>query len=159
MPLTTTTCCRRTIPSCTPITSSGKPTFPGAPTMPMSIPIPRLWSWCFAIPKAAKSPEAAQRFALWATSKEYIRLAAADTGWATVPPGTRKTTYDNPEYLKAAPFASVTLDAMKTADPTDPCLHPVPYQGVQLVGIPEFQSFGTVVGQSIAGALDRKSTR
>jgi sorbitol/mannitol transport system substrate-binding protein len=24
---------------------------------------------------------------------------------------------------------------------------------VQLVGIPEFQSFGTVVGQSIAGAL------
>src|ERR1022692_1434667 len=112
-----------------------------------------LWSWCFAIPKAAKAPEAAQRFALWATSKEYIKLAAADTGWATVPPGTRKITYDNPEYLKAAPFATVTLDAMKTADPTDPCLHPVPYQGVQLVGIPEFQSFGTVVGQSIAGAL------
>jgi sorbitol/mannitol transport system substrate-binding protein len=112
-----------------------------------------LWSWCFAIPKAAKAPQAAQRFALWATSKEYIKLAAADTGWATVPPGTRKTTYDNPEYLKAAPFATVTLDAMKTADPTDPCLHPVPYQGVQLVGIPEFQSFGTVVGQSIAGAL------
>lgn len=112
-----------------------------------------LWSWCFAIPKAAKSPEAAQKFALWATSKEYIRLVAADTGWATVPPGTRQSTYDAPEYLKAAPFAAVTLDAMKTADPTDPCLHPVPYQGVQLVGIPEFQSFGTVVGQNIAGAL------
>ena len=43
-----------------------------------------LWSWCFAIPKAAKAPEAAQRFALWATSKEYIKLAAAEIGRAHV---------------------------------------------------------------------------
>jgi len=112
-----------------------------------------LWSWAFAIPKAAKSPEAAQKFALWATSKDYINMVAADTGWATVPPGTRKSTYENPDYVKAAPFAEVALNAMKTADPTDPCLTPVPYHGVQLVGIPEFQSFGTVVGQDIAGAL------
>jgi sorbitol/mannitol transport system substrate-binding protein len=112
-----------------------------------------LWSWAFAVPKAAKSPDAAQKFALWATSKEYIALAAADNGWASVPPGTRKSTYENPEYIKAAPFASVALKAMNTADPNDPCLHPVPYQGIQLVGIPEFQSFGTVVGQSVAGAL------
>lgn len=112
-----------------------------------------LWSWNLAIPKAAKSPEAARRFALWATSKEYIKLVAADTGWATVPPGTRKSTYDNPDYQKVAPFAAVTLRAMQTADPTNPCLRPVPYQGIQFVGIPEFQSFGAVVGQSIAGAL------
>jgi sorbitol/mannitol transport system substrate-binding protein len=112
-----------------------------------------LWSWAFAIPQASKSPEAAQKFALWATSKDYINLVAADTGWATVPPGTRKSTYDNPDYQKAAPFAAVTLKAMQTADSTNPCLHPVPYHGIQLVGIPEFQSFGTVIGQSIAGAL------
>ena len=31
-----------------------------------------LWSWAFAIPKAAKQAEAAEKFALWATSKEYI---------------------------------------------------------------------------------------
>ncbi len=112
-----------------------------------------LWSWCFAIPKAAKSPEAAEKFAVWATSKEYIKMVADDTGWATIPPGTRHSTYANPDYLKAAPFAAVTLNAMKTADPVSPCLTPVPYQGIQFVGIPEFQSFGTVVGQSIAGAL------
>lgn len=112
-----------------------------------------LWSWAFAVPQASKSPEAAQKFALWATSKEYINLCAADTGWATVPPGTRKSTYENAEYQKAAPFAAVALKALQTADPTDPCMTPVPYHGVQLVGIPEFQSFGTVVGQSIAGAL------
>lgn len=117
-----------------------------------------LWSWAFAIPQASKSPEAAEKFALWATSKGYINRVAADTGWATVPPGTRKSTYDNPEYQKAAPFASLTFTAMQTADPTDPCLHPVPYHGIQLVSLPEFQSFGTIVGQSIAGALAENMT-
>lgn len=112
-----------------------------------------LWSWCFAIPKAARAPEAAQRFALWATSKEYIKLAAEDAGWATVPPGTRKSTYANPEYQKAAPFAAVVLAALEAVNPSDPCSQPVPYKGIQIVGIPEFQSFGTVVGQYIAGAL------
>jgi sorbitol/mannitol transport system substrate-binding protein len=64
-----------------------------------------LWSWAFAIPTAAKQPEAAERFALWATSKDYIKLVAEDLGWSNVPPGTRKSTYDNPEYQKL-PFAA-----------------------------------------------------
>jgi sorbitol/mannitol transport system substrate-binding protein len=115
-----------------------------------------LWSWAFAIPQKAKQPEAAQKFAQWATSKEYIKLAAEDEGWASVPPGTRKSTYDNPEYQKAAPFAPVTLKAMETADPTHPCAKPVPYTGIQFVGIPEFQSLGAVVGQNISGALAGK---
>ena len=115
-----------------------------------------LWSWAFAIPKAAKASEAAEKFALWATSKPYIKLVADDAGWATVPPGTRKSTYDNADYQKAAPFAAVTLQAMQTADPTNPCIKPVPYTGVQFVGIPEFQSFGTVVGQNISGTLAGK---
>jgi sorbitol/mannitol transport system substrate-binding protein len=117
-----------------------------------------LWCWEFAIPKAAKSPDAAQQFALWATSKDYIQLVVADTGWATVPPGTRHSTYINPNYQLAAPFALVALHAMQTADPVNPCLHRVPYQGVQFVGIPEFQTFGTVVGQDIAGALAGNTT-
>ena len=101
-------------------------------------------------------PEAAEKFPLWATSKPYIKLVADDAGWATVPPGTRKSTYDNLDYQKAAPFAAVTLQAMQTADPTNPCIKPVPYTGVQFVGIPEFQSFGTVVGQNISGTLAGK---
>ena len=82
-----------------------------------------LVSWAFAIPKAVKSSEAAEKFALLATSKPYIKLVADNAGWATVPPGTRKSTYDNPDYQKAAPFAAVTLQAMQTADPTNPCGH------------------------------------
>src|SRR6516162_2579512 len=116
-----------------------------------------LWSWAFAIPKAAKQPDAAEKFALWATSKDYIKLVAEDLGWADVPPGTRKSTYENPEY-KSAPFAATTLQALLTADPTNPAIKPVPYTGIQFVGIPEFQSFGTVVGQNIAGALAGKMT-
>jgi sorbitol/mannitol transport system substrate-binding protein len=117
-----------------------------------------LWSWALAIPNAAKSPEAAKKFALWATSKEYVGMVAADAGWASVPPGSRKSTYDNPEYQRAAPFARVTLKAMQTADPLRPSLKPVPYQGIQFVGIPPFQSFATVVGQYIAGALAGQMT-
>src|SRR5262245_37567759 len=115
-----------------------------------------LWSWVFAIPQKAKAPEAAEKFALWATSKDYIKLVADDAGWATVPPGTRTSTYENPAYQKAAPFAPVTLKAMQTADPNNPCIKPVPYTGIQFVGIPEFQSIGTVVGQNISGALAGK---
>ena len=115
-----------------------------------------LWSWALAIPKSAKEPEAALKFALWATSKEYIQMAAEDGGWATVPPGTRKSTYDNADYQKAAPFAAVTLKAMQTADPTNPCIKKVPYIGVQFVGIPEFQSIGTQVGQNLSAALAGK---
>jgi sorbitol/mannitol transport system substrate-binding protein len=116
-----------------------------------------LWSWAFAIPKAAKQAEAAEKFAVWATSKDYIKLVAEDVGWPGVPPGTRKSTYDNPEYQKA-PFAAPTLQAMQSADPTNPCIKPVPYTGIQFVGIPEFQSFGGVVGQNISGALAGKSS-
>ena len=47
---------------------------------------------------------------------------AEDLGWASVPPGTRKSTYENPDYQKAAPFAAATLKAMETADPTNPCI-------------------------------------
>src|SRR5260370_191712 len=100
-----------------------------------------LWTWDFAIPQKSKQPEAAQRFAEWATSKDYIKLVAEDEGWATVPPGTRKSTYDNPEYQKAAPFPTVTLNAMQTADPPNPCIKPVPYTASHFLPIPKFHPY------------------
>jgi sorbitol/mannitol transport system substrate-binding protein len=117
-----------------------------------------LWSWAFAIPERAKHAEAAKKFAEWATSKQYLQSVAEDLGWASVPPGTRKSTYDNPEYQKAAPFAQATLKAMETADPTDPCIKKVPYNGITFVGIPEFQSLGSSVGQNVAGMITGKTS-
>lgn len=45
------------------------------------------------------------------------------------------------------------MKAIESADPNDPSLKKVPYTGIQFVGIPEFPSFGTVVGQAIAGVV------
>ena len=117
-----------------------------------------LWSWAFAIPSKAKNAEGAKKFAAWATSKQYIQLVADDLGWASVPPGTRKSTYENPEYQKKAPFAEATLKAMQTADPTNPSVQKVPYSGITFVGIPEFQSLGTTVGQNVAGLVTGKTS-
>lgn len=117
-----------------------------------------LWSWALAIPKTSKSQDAAKKFTTWATSKEYIELAAKDEGWASVPPGTRKSTYARPEYKQAAPFGDFVLKAIESANPNDSSMQKIPYTGVQFVGIPEFQSFGTVVGQSIAGVVAGQTT-
>jgi sorbitol/mannitol transport system substrate-binding protein len=35
-----------------------------------------LWAWSLAVPTTSKSPEAAQKFVAWATSKQYIQLVA-----------------------------------------------------------------------------------
>jgi sorbitol/mannitol transport system substrate-binding protein len=117
-----------------------------------------LWAWSLAVPAGTKKADAAEKFISWATSKHYADLVASKEGWAHVPPGTRKSLYDNPEYQKAAPFAKLTLDSINTADPTHPTVKPVPYVGVQFVAIPEFQGLGTKVGQFFSAALAGSST-
>lgn len=112
-----------------------------------------LWAWSLAIPAGTQKAEAAEKFIAWATSKEYLNLVAEKEGWANVPPGTRTSLYENPEYQKAAPFAKMTLDSINAADPTKPTVKPVPYVGVQFVAIPEFQGIGTAVGQQFSAAL------
>jgi sorbitol/mannitol transport system substrate-binding protein len=118
-----------------------------------------LWAWALAIPKSSKKMDAAQKFINWATSKEYIELVAKETGsWANVPTGTRKSTYANPEFQKAAKFASAEGKAITTARPNQSTLKPSPYVGVQFAAIPEFQSIGVAVGQQMSAALLGKVT-
>lgn len=117
-----------------------------------------LWIWALAIPSSSDSPEAAKEFITWATSQQYIELVGETQGWTSAPPGTRESTYANQNYQQAAPFADFVLNAIKEADPDDSTLKPNPYKGVQLVGIPEFQSIGTRVGQMIAAALAGQRT-
>ncbi len=111
-----------------------------------------LYAWSLAIPATSKHKEAAKAFTTWATSKEYIQLVAQKDGITNVPPGTRTSTYSD-AYLKAAPFAKVTLEMMKHADPAHPSAKPVPYVGIQYVTIPEFQAIGTSVGKLLSAAL------
>ncbi|MNZ03607.1 putative ABC transporter-binding protein precursor [compost metagenome] len=111
-----------------------------------------LYSWALAIPSSSKAKDAAKAFSTWATSEAYGKLVADKEGVANVPPGTRASTYSD-AYLAAAPFAKVTLESLKRVDPNHPTLKPVPYVGIQLVTIPEFQAIGTQVGKLFSAAL------
>ncbi|MBD1586996.1 ABC transporter substrate-binding protein [Pseudomonas typographi] len=112
-----------------------------------------LYSWALAIPASSKKQAAAKTFAAWATSVDYAKLVADKDGIANVPPGTRASTYSE-AYLQAAPFAKVTLESLKVANPA--ATADKPYVGIQLVTIPEFQAIGTEVGKIFSGALTEK---
>jgi len=117
-----------------------------------------LWAWALAIPAGSKKVDAATKFVTWATSKEYIELVAKTNGWASVPTGTRKSTYANPNFVKAARFADAEKAAIDSANPFDATLPKSPYVGVQFAAIPEFQSIGTAVGQELTAALAGKKS-
>jgi len=115
-----------------------------------------LWAWALAIPAGTKNADAAQKFINWATSKDYIELVAKEKGWGAVPTGTRKSTYANPEFLKAAKFADAEKKAIDSANANDSTLPKSPYVGVQFAAIPEFQAIGIAVGQQMSSALAGK---
>jgi sorbitol/mannitol transport system substrate-binding protein len=117
-----------------------------------------LWAWSLAIPAGSQKTEAAEKFIAWATGPAYLDLVASKEGWANVPPGTRTSLYNNPEYQKAAPFAAMTLASINAADPSHPTVKPVPYTGVQFVAIPEFQGLGDTVGKLFSAALAGQSS-
>ncbi len=112
-----------------------------------------LWAWALAVPAGSKHAAEAQKFIEWATSKEYVNLVAKEQGWAAVPTGTRKSTYANPEFMKAAVFAAAEKAALDSANPNDSTLKKSPYVGVQFAAIPEFQAIGLAVGQQMSAAL------
>jgi sorbitol/mannitol transport system substrate-binding protein len=118
-----------------------------------------LWAWALGMPSSSDKKDAAWTFMSWATSRDYIKLAGSKLGWSHVPPGTRSSTYQLPEYQKVAgAFAKITLDSIAQADVNHPTVDPVPYTGVQYVDIPEFQELGTQVSQQIAAALAGTAT-
>jgi sorbitol/mannitol transport system substrate-binding protein len=119
-----------------------------------------LWSWALAIPKSSPDPADAWKYIAWATSAQYIKAAGTHTkgGWASIPPGTRLSTYKLPQYKKAAAaFAAKTLAAMQAAPINSPGTTKRPgLPGVQYVGIPQFQDVGNrctqLFSRVIAGA-------
>ncbi len=121
-----------------------------------------LWAWSLAIPATNENPDDAWKFISWATGPDYIKEAGAKIsgGWAAIPPGTRQSTYEIPEYKEAAAaFADKTLAAMQAAPIDNPGTTPRPgLPGVQFVGVPEFQDVGNRCTEEfsavIAGAKD-----
>jgi len=112
-----------------------------------------LWAWSLAIPAGSENMDDAKTFIEWATSSAYIELVAETNGWASVPTGTRASTYANPNFQDAAVFAEAELKAIMSADPNNSTQNPSPYVGVQFAAIPEFQAIGIAVGQQMTAAL------
>jgi sorbitol/mannitol transport system substrate-binding protein len=105
-----------------------------------------LWSWALAIPTTSVKKQEAWRYIAWATGPQYIEEAGPRIpgGWAAIPPGTRRSTYEIPQYrMVASVFAKPTLDAIASAPVDDPGTSKRPgTPGVQYVGVPEFQTVG-----------------
>jgi sorbitol/mannitol transport system substrate-binding protein len=116
-----------------------------------------LWAWALAIPAGTQKEAAAKEFINWATSKDYLALVAENEGWANVPPGSRTSLYENPEYSKV-PFAQKTLESINAADPSNPTVEPVPYVGIQYVAIPEWAGIGTSAGQEFSAMVAGQQT-
>jgi polyol transport system substrate-binding protein len=116
-----------------------------------------LWSWALAIPDNAPDKDTAWEYVKWATGPQYLVEAGENLpgGWASVPPGTRQSLYDNPNYQEAAAaFADITLQAMQAAPINDPGLQPRPgLPGVQFVGVPQFQDVGTRCTEQFSAAI------
>ncbi|MBC3191828.1 sugar ABC transporter substrate-binding protein [Pseudonocardia sp. C8] len=142
----------------------GKVGYAPAPTGVAGTPSAWLYAWSLAIPRttAEKGPEqvdATWRFLSWMTSKPYQHLVGEELGWTSVPPGARQSTYSIPEYVAASKaYAPQTLAAINAANQDRPTRDPVPYTGLQFVGIPEFQDLGTRVSQQVSAAIAGQQT-
>jgi sorbitol/mannitol transport system substrate-binding protein len=114
-----------------------------------------LYTWSLGIPKGAKNPDGAWKFIEWMTNRDYMKLVGNKLGWARVPPGSRTSTYTQlPDYQAISKsYGPLTLQSINNATPNKPTVQPVPYTGVQFVGIPEFQDLGTRVSQQISAAI------
>ena len=118
-----------------------------------------LYAWSWGIQAASTKQENAWKFISWASGKDYEKLVGTQLGWSRVPAGKRASTYDIPEYLKAAAaFAGPTKAAIEAADPTNPGVQPRPADGIQFIDIPEFPDLGTQVSQDVSAAIAGQTT-
>lgn len=113
-----------------------------------------VWAWAWAIPKTTKNVENAWKFISWASGKEYEQLVGKELGWTRVPDGKRRSTFEIPEYQKAAAaYKDHMLSAIERSDPENCGVAPNPAPGCQYLAVPEFADLGTRVGQELSAAL------
>jgi sorbitol/mannitol transport system substrate-binding protein len=122
-----------------------------------------LWSWALAIPTTSSKADLAWRYISWAAGPQYIKEAGPRIagGWAAIPPGTRRSTYEIPEYQKAArAFASSTLAAIESAPVDDPgtTKRPGLPAAVAYVGIPEYRDVGNQCTEQFAAVIAGRSS-
>ena len=122
-----------------------------------------LYTWSLGVPKGVPNQAATLKFLEWATGKQYLDYSGTQTtvggqpfGWADINPGTRYSTYSNPNYQKAASaFYKITLNSIDGANPnhsTDANVA-IPYKGVQFVDTSFFINLGNEVSNNLEAAI------
>jgi sorbitol/mannitol transport system substrate-binding protein len=116
-----------------------------------------LWAWSLSVPKSNPDPDLAWKYISFATGPDYLKQAGTKIpgGWAAIPPATRASTYEIPEYKKAAAaFGPPTLDAIKAAPINNPGTSKRPgLPAVQFVGVPEFQDVGNQCTEQFSSVI------
>jgi sorbitol/mannitol transport system substrate-binding protein len=116
-----------------------------------------LWSWALAIPVTSSKADLGWEYISFATGPQYLKQAGdrIPGGWAAIPPGTRDSTYQIPQYKQAAAaFAQPTLDSIASAPIDNPGTTKRPgVPGVQYVGIPEFQDVGNQCTEQFSAVI------
>jgi polyol transport system substrate-binding protein len=116
-----------------------------------------LWSWALGIPVTSSKADLGWEYISFATGPQYLKQAGdrIPGGWAAIPPGTRESTYQIPQYKKAAAaFAQPTLDSIASAPIDNPGTTKRPgVPGVQYVGIPEFQDVGNQCTEQFSAVI------
>lgn len=121
-----------------------------------------LWSWALAIPTTSSKKDLAWRYIAWATGPQYVEEAGQRIpgGWAAIPPGTRRSTYEIPQYRKAArAFAKPTVEAIESAPIENPGTTKRPGNpGIQYVGIPQFEGVGNQCTEQFSALIRGRLT-
>ena len=132
---------------------AGKNGYAWAPTQD-GRPSGWLYTWSLAVPATSSDKQAAWDFIAWMTSKSYIKTVGTKLGWSHVPPGSRFSSYQIPQYKKlSAVYGPLTLQSINATDSAHPTLKPVPYTGVQFLDIPEFQDLGTNISEQFSATI------
>jgi len=118
-----------------------------------------LWAWALAIPDSSIHKKEALEFITWATSKQYIKKVAAHKGWLAIPPGTRKSSYSNPNYANKAPFGQFVLSNIQDGIPLGTITRTTPAGKKLFVSIPGFHAIGDYVGTLIVKVIQGDITQ
>jgi sorbitol/mannitol transport system substrate-binding protein len=113
-----------------------------------------LYTWSLSIPSICPDKQAAWDFISWMTSKSYIRTVGEKLGWSHVPPGSRFSSYQIPQYKKlSAAYGPLTQQSINATNSAHPTVDPVPYTGIGFLDIPEFQDLGENVSEQFSAAI------
>ena len=122
-----------------------------------------LWSWALAIPRTSNKSDLAWRYIAWATGPHYVQEAGPRIagGWAAIPPGTRRSTYEIPAVPEGRPRvrqADARRDRVR-ADRRPGHERSAPAtRASNTSAIPQFQDVGNQCTEQFAAVIRARST-